>query len=399
MENQELTGNLNVNADKINLNDWLGISDDTTTANTANNSQVFLVPQNVKFTINAKADQVKYDKVDYNNINGNILIDNEEIVLKNMTTNVLDGHVTLSGTYSTRLHKKEPDIRFNYDIKDMDIQKAFLSYNTVQALMPIGKFLSGKLNSQLTMTGNLLGSMMPKLSSLSGNGNMLLLQGVLKKFAPLEKLATVLDIDRLKSITVKDIKNYIEFANGKVMVKPFTLKIDEIEMEIGGFHGFDNSIDYAIQMKLPRTLMGTQGNNFINNLAAEAIKKGIPLKLSETISLHIKMTGSISDPVIGINLKEIAGDAIKQLEDQAKDFIQAKIDSSKQKVKDSIQAVKEQVTDKVKDKLLEQLFGKDSADQNKPQDSTKKIPESGIKKTIKDILNRPKQPVKKDTLN
>jgi hypothetical protein len=48
---------------------------------------------------------------------------------------------------------------------------------------------------------------------------------------------------------------------------------------------------------------------------------------------------------------------------------------------------------------LEHLFGKDSAFQNYPLDSTKKIPESGIKKTITDILNRPKQPVKKDTLN
>ncbi len=397
MENQELTGSLNVQADKINLNDWLGISDDTATADAAKASQVFLVPENVRFSINAKVDQVKYEKVDYNDINGNIVIDNEEIVLKKVTANVLDGNVAINGTYSTRLHKQEPDIRFSYDIKDMDIQKAFLSYNTVQVLMPIGKFLSGKLNSQLTMTGNLLGSMMPKMSSLSGNGNMLLLQGVLKKFAPLEKLAAALGIDQLKSITVKDIKNYIEFANGKVMVKPFALKIDEIEMEIGGFHGFDNSIDYAIQMKLPRKLMGAQGNNLINNLAADAVKKGIPLNLSEIISLHIKMTGSITDPVIGINLKEIAGDAIKQLEDQAKDFIQAKIDSSKQKVKDSIQAVKEQVMEKTKDKLLDQLFGKDSTGQNKPQDSTKKIPESGIKKTIKDILNRPKQPVK-DTL-
>lgn len=397
MENQELTGSLNVNADKLNLNDWLGISADTSAATVANTNQVFLVPQNVKFSINAKASQVKYDKVDYDNINGSILIDNEEIVLKNVTTNVLGGHATLNGTYSTRLHKQEPDIRFSYDIKDMDIQKAFLSYNTIQALMPIGKFLSGKLNSQLTLTGNLLGNMMPKLNSLSGNGNMLLLQGVLKKFTPLEKLAAVLQIDRLKSISVKDIKNYIEFANGKVMVKPFTIKIDDIEMEIGGFHGFDNSIDYAIQMKLPRRLMGVQGNNLINNLAADAFKKGIPLNLSEIITLHIKLTGSISDPVIGINLKEIAGDAIKQLEDQAKEFIKAKIDSSKQKVKDSIQAVKDQVTEKAKDKLLEQLFGKDSTDQNKPRDTTKKIPESGIKKIIKDILNKPKQPVK-DTL-
>ena len=66
----------------------------------------------------------------------------------------------------------------------------------------------------------------------------------MKKFAPLEKFASTLQIDELKSITIKDIKNYIEFANGKVLVKPFTIKVKDIEMEIGGMHGFDQSIDY-----------------------------------------------------------------------------------------------------------------------------------------------------------
>jgi hypothetical protein len=259
--------------------------------------------------------------------------------------------------------------------------------------MPIGKFLAGKLNSQLSLTGNLNGNMMPDLSSLSGKGNLLLLQGVLKKFAPLEKLAAVLQIDRLKSISVKDIKNYIEFANGKVLVKPFKLKIDDIEMQIGGFHGFDQSIDYAIQMKLPRSIMGAKGNDLVSNLAAQANSKGIPLKLSETINLDIKMTGSISNPYIGINLKGMADDVVKDMEQQAKDFVQAKLDSAKQKVKDSLQAVKQQVTDKIKDKLKEQIFGKDATTQTtNPQDTSQKKPGQVIKNTLKDFFNKKKKP-------
>ena len=118
----------------------------------------------------------------------------------------LDGDVTLNGSYSTLLNKKEPDIGFSYDIKDMDVQKAFYAFNTIQALMPVGKFLSGKLNSQLSMVGKMQGDMMPKLMSLTGKGNLLLLKGVLMKFAPLEKLATVLQIDRLKKISLKELK-------------------------------------------------------------------------------------------------------------------------------------------------------------------------------------------------
>ena len=392
MQEAPLTGNLNVNADKMNLNDWMGTSDSTTTTSTS--SEPFLVPADINLTIKATAGKVKYDKVDYNNVNGTLVMNDEKIILQNIKTEVLDGNAVVNGSYSTKLNKKEPDIGLSYDIKDMDVQKAFLSYNTIQALMPIGKFLAGKLSSELSLTGNLNGNMMPDLKSLSGKGNLLLLKGVLQKFAPLEKLAAVLHIDRLKSISVKDIKNYIEFANGRVLVKPFTIKIEGIEMVIGGFHAFDQSIDYNIQMKLPRSMMGTEGNNLINNLVAQAISKGVPIKPSETINLNIKMTGSISNPSIGINLKEVAGDAIKELENQVKDFIQAKLDSAKQKAKDSLLSVKELAKDKIKDKLKEQIFGKDTtiAPNNNPPDTSQKKPAQPIKNILKNILNRNKKP-------
>lgn len=402
MQGQPLSGNLNVNADKLNLNDWMGtpatnapaVTEATTTVSNSS-GKPFLVPPAINFTIKANADNVKYDKVDYRNVNGTMVMNDEKITFQNVKTDALDGTLLLNGSYSTKLDKNKPDIGLTYDIKNIDVQKIFQSFNSIQSLMPIGKFLAGKLTSQMSFTGKLNGSMMPVMSSLTGNGNLFLLEGLLAKFAPLEKLAAVLQIDRLKSISLKEVKQFFEFANGKVMVKPFNISIEGIDMQIGGFHGFDQSIDYAIQMKLPRSLMGTKGNSFVNNLAAQANNKGIPIKLGETVNLSVKMTGSISNPSIGINLKEIAGDAIEDLKDQAKDFAQAKLDSAKAKVKDSLEAVKKQVTDKLKDKLKDKIFGKDTttAPVNNPQDTSKKKDESTIKKTLKGILNRNKKPV------
>jgi hypothetical protein len=317
----------------------------------------------------------------------------ERLTLQNIKTDALDGHVVVNGSYSTKLNKKEPDISLSYDITNMDVQKAFAAFNTSQALMPIGKFLAGKLNSQLSLTGSLYGEMMPKLNSLSGKGNLLLIEGILKNFAPVEKLAALLQIDRLKSISVKDIKSYFEFANGKVMIKPFTVKIDSIEMLISGFHGFDGSIDYAIQMKLPRKLLGAKGNSLINNLVADAAGRGLPFKLSETISLDIKMTGTVSNPFIGISLKGMVDDVVKDMEQQGKDFLQAKLDSAKLKAKDSLQLVKKQFEDNLKDKLKEQIFGKDTTTSNNNlPDSSKQNPGQTIKNTLKNIFNLRKKP-------
>ena len=222
---------------------------------------------------------MQYDKVTYNNVRGALTIQNETVRLQNVQTEALDGSIAFDGSYSTKQNKAKPDISLSYNVKDVDIQKAFYAYNTVQKLMPMGKFLAGKLTSQFSMVGKLDEKMFPDLSTLTGNGNLFLIQGILSKFQPLEKLASTLDVNELKDITLKDIKSHFEFANGKMLVKPFNVKVKDIEMQVGGMHGFDQSIDYIIGMKLPRKYLGTNGNALVNNLAAQANSKGIPVTL------------------------------------------------------------------------------------------------------------------------
>ena len=391
MQDQPLTGTLNIAADNMDLNDWMG-TDTTTSTTTATTADPFIVPSNIDLTINTKARKVKYDKVDYNNINGTIVVKDETVKLQNVKTEALDGTIAFTGSYSTKTNKKEPAISMNYDVKNVNVQKAFFAFNTIQAIMPIGKFLAGKLNSELAMTGNLGGDMMPDLKTLSGKGNLLLIEGLLKNFAPVEKLAAALQIDRLRSITIKDFKNYIEFANGKVLVKPFNLKVEDIEMQIGGMHGFDQSLDYIIEMKVPRKYLGNEGNNLVNGLITQATSKGIPVKLSEMVDLSVKMGGSVTNPSLKIDLQKVVGDAADELKEQAKDFAQQKIDSAKARAKDSLNVVKDKAKEVVKEKLLEQVFGKDTTKTNDPADSSKKKNDPGIKDKIKNIFIKPKKP-------
>jgi hypothetical protein len=355
MDNQTLAGNITANADNIDLNKWMGTTaaPAATAATTTSTAAPFAVPANLNMVVQTTAGKVTYDKVDYTNISGNLVLNDEKINLQNVKANALDGSVIINGSYATKVNKQKPDISLGYDIKNVDIQKAFFAYNTMQSLMPIGKYLAGKLHSELTMTGNLANDMMPLLNSLTGKGNMLLLEGVLAKFAPLEKIANALDVDRLKSISLKDIKNFIEFSNGKVLVKPFTVKVQDIEMEIGGFHGFDQSLDYTIKMKLPRSYMGTKGNTLVNNLVSSANAKGLPIKLSDVVNLSLKLTGSVNNPSVTVNLKEVAGDAMKDLQKQVEDFAKAKADSLKQKATDSLNVIKNLAEQKAKEKLAE----------------------------------------------
>jgi len=379
LQNQSLAGVMNIKADQVNLNDWMGTATDTSTKGTPA-AAPFAVPANIDFTVNAAADKVHYDKIDMQAVSGALVVKDETVSLNNIKTVMLDGTMNVSGSYSTKADKKKPAISLNYDVKGFDVEKTFNAFNTVQKLMPVGKFISGKLSSQLSFTGKLGDNMMPDLQSLTGNGNLLLIEGFLKKFAPVEKLAALINVKELESFSLKDVKNYIEFSNGKVLVKPFKVKVNDIEMEIGGMHGFDQSLDYLINMKVPRSLMGDKGNSFVNGLVSQVNSKGVPVKLGDFVNLKINMGGSITSPVLKADLKQSANSLADDLKQQATDFAKAKVDSAKKAVvaavKDTVASLKKQAIQTAGDELKKQLFSKGDTSKTNGTDTKKNIGES-----------------------
>jgi len=401
MKDEPLTGTLNVSADKVDLNKLMGATSDAPdTATAAASTAPFAVPKNINLTLNTMVDQVKYDKVDYNNINGTLVLKDETVALKDVKMNALDGSIGLNGSYSTKVSKSKPDITLAYDVQNLDVQKTFNAFNTVQKLMPIGKFIAGKLTSKMTMKGKLGEDMMPDMTSLTGEGTLFLLQGFLSKFQPLEKLASTLNITDLQAISLKDIKNYFEFANGKVLVKPFTVKVKDMDMEIGGMHGLDQSLDYVLNLKVPRAKLGEKANSFVNNLAAQANSKGVPVKLSDFVNLKVNVGGSITSPTIKTDLKNAGSSLAQDMKDQANQFVEAKkaaadsaVAAAKQATKDSIASAKNQVVKGLKEELGKQLSGqKDSTGAGGTKDVKK-----GLEETGKGLLNNLLKKKKKDT--
>ena len=144
-------------------------------------------------------------------------------------------------------------------------------------------------------------------------------------------------------------------------------------------------------MKVPRKYLGNEGNNLLNSLASQASAKGIPVNLGEVVNLNIKMAGKINDPAIKTELKEVAGDAVKDMQQQAVDFAKAKADTVKQTVKDTLTAVKKQVLSDLKDEAKNKLFGNKDSVKTTGLDDTKKKTESTIKNTFNNLLKRGKK--------
>ena len=203
---QPLSARLWVNADKLNLNDWMGVSADTTAKAAA--AVPFVVPSNLDVHLISKIDQLHYDNIDIQKFEGGLQIIDESVKLIGIRGNALGGVIKINGSYSTKESKSSPAIAMTYDVAGVDVQKTFYAFNTAQKLMPIGKFLAGKLSSVLSANGKLGENMSVDMNTLSGNGAIFLIEGFLSKFAPLDKIAATLQVKELEQISLKDVKTY-----------------------------------------------------------------------------------------------------------------------------------------------------------------------------------------------
>lgn len=387
--NAPLRAKFSATTPEVNLSNW-NISPGTATASPSA-VKPFIVPSDLLLDITVHADRLISDDVQLTDLDGKVLFADKKILFENVSGNGLGGKINVDGSYSSANDALHPDVTLHYKLTNLDVQQTFRLINTAKMLMPIAEYLSGTLTSELTATGKLGDNFHPIYSSLFGNGNLLLLNGLLQKFKPLEVIAERLDIDRLSNIATKEIRNRFSFENGMVSVLPFKFTLfGNYEFEIAGRHGFDNSLDYAIKLTLPKKELGNKGDQLLQSLLSKAGSIGLNIKPDEKVSFFIKLTGFLKTPNVDIQLFKTLTNEFEELKKQAEEQIKSKLDSTKEVLKDTLRNIKKDVIEGIKDKI----FTKEDTSTKQPAKDTSNKKKEAIKSVI-DIFNRK---TKKDSL-
>ncbi len=388
LHHEALKGSMHFAADQLDVNKFMGPPTPQPDPKTQAPMTVFVVPDNLDIMVKAEVGTVLYDQLKLTDVQGAMLIRNEVIALQNINCKGLDGTIKMNGFYGTATDKKSPDIQFDYGVDNIDVQKTYTSVGMVQKMMPAGKYISGKMNSHLSVAGKLGSNMQPVMNSLTGKGDLQMLSGLISNFPVTDQIADKLNMPKLKSFPVKDMKMSFTFENGRVTVQPYKFKIDQAEIEVAGSHGFDQTIQYGVNIGAPTAMMGSQGTSLVNNMLAQANTKGLALKLGDKVNLALKITGTVTAPKVETNLKNLAGDAVDDVKKQVADLVKHKADSVKAVVKDTVKAIKTQVVAAAKDELKKQfLGGGDSTKKTNTTDAVKDAAEKA-KKGLKGLFGK-----------
>ena len=304
----KLKGNFNVNSNTFYVNDFMVASTEGgKNENTeVNKGEALKIPAFLDCNINVNSTKVYYDNIALTNVKGSLALDDGEAILSDMTSDIFDGRIKMSGLVSTK--GTVPTFAMDLSMDSFDISKSFNGLELLQAIAPIAKALNGKLNTSISLKGNLSENYTPKLTTISGNAFAELLTTTLKStnidlFNKINEKLTFIDLNK---ISIDDIKTKLSFDDGKVNVKPFSFNYKEIEITVAGSHGFDQSLDYNATFQIPAKYLGTEVTSLLSQIKSADAK-------NVTIPVSTKITGNFSSPSFTTDLASATKDLVVKL--------------------------------------------------------------------------------------
>lgn len=425
-DNRTLGGELNVSSNYFDLNQFMtatpppSVPTQKTPPQTPTTpTEPFLVPKNVNVKMGGKMNRITYTNMDLRNVVGNIVIANEEVRIENASANAFDGSMGIKGGYNTQ-NPAKPTYNMSFDMKSIDFQQSFNTFNTFQKAAPIGTYVKGKYSTVMNFSGELGKDMSPNMQTVNAEGLFHTLNGMISGFKPLEEIGNRLNIAELKSLDLKDTKNWFEIKNGMFNVREFDKSIKDIALKIGGSHSLTNEMNYTIKARVPRKYLqgnavGAAAGAAFDNVVKEAGKFGVNIQNSEFVNVQFTFTGSMLSPKVAMKFvsgegksttevaKEATDAALKRAEDSLRNRANQELDKMKEKAKsaadraaDSLANVARRKAEEAKEKAAEEIrkrageqLGKEA--QKKLEEQIDKVGGDKVKQQtdkLKDQLNK-----------
>ena len=309
LSKQDLKGRFDVQSDTFNVTDLLA-SEETTTGGgdgrSAQTEEAVALPDFLDATLNFAANKVIYDNLVLENTTGTVALKEQTANLSNVTSNIFGGNISLDGNVSTK--NSTPTFAMDLDLKSIDIDESFKELSFLKYLAPIAKALQGKINTELSLSGNLTNDLIPDVKTLVGSAlaNIATAEVNPEQTPLLAALEGQLSFLKLDKLSLKDVSTVLNFENGNIVVQPFSFDVEGINIAVEGGHGLDKSMNYNVTMDVPAKYLGSDVGKLLAKLDPEDAE-------NMTVGLPIGLTGSFTSPKINLDTQAAVSTLTKQL--------------------------------------------------------------------------------------
>jgi hypothetical protein len=392
-----LNGKLNFSSNLIDANQFLSSEEAapaTTAADTAS-VEAPEIPANINFTLTSRIGKLLYTNMEITDFAGAVVVANQKLSFNNIGLNTLGAAIKMDGYYETT-NPIKPTVAIDFGISNLDIQKAFTTFNTVKTVAPIAENMKGSFSTTFNMTSQLDKYLNPVYPTLFATGVLTIPNAEISDVKVFNKIGDALKNDKFKKVAISNVKIDYKVENGRVYTQPFDLKVAGQKLNLSGSTGLDQTIDYKGLVSISRKDLGAVNTALETALKGLNDKAGSNISMSGNVDVGLGLTGTFSDPKITTNLADLAKKEASSLKDQAKDeldrqkkMLEDKARAEADRLKKETEAKAKAEADKLKQKAEEEkerLRKEAEAKAKAEEEKAKKKAEEEAKKKLKGIF-------------
>lgn len=305
LKDKMLAGELSTTSKYMNIDELLAVEKPKTTADTnthqtsnaatSTDAKTINIPDNINFTLSSKFDNLIYDNLDLKNVVGDIRIENSELIIDNMQMDAAGGNIALTGVYSTATNE-QPHIKMAINITKVKLNEALENFALLRNYIPLAESTTGTFSTNFNINTELYNTMIPNYSTMNGKGNIKANKIGIKNAETVNKFAEALSIKDGKELHINDINLNFNLINGSLNVEPTKFKIAGMDAGLNGSTSLDKSINYNVNVDIPRSKFGKSANNLVDGLISQLNSYGTNFSVGDIIPLYFTIGGTIENP-------------------------------------------------------------------------------------------------------
>ncbi len=289
----------------------------------ADSVTAFQVPENLDLSFQSAIQKAVYDKIPINNINGLIKIKDQKMELTNLTMDMLQGKLSVNGSYTSNSVKK-PLFDFKLNMENIDLPTAYQSLSSFQHYLPIAARSQGKFSTQFGLSGAMNEKMNIVPTSLNGLGVFNAQNLSIIDSPVFDQIRGIIKKEKLKNVKIDDFTAKFQFENGRLNMNPFKTTIADQQATIYGSLSAAREINLNMDFVINREDLGADINKGLDILpGSQNIKM---------IDASVILKGSLTKPEVSLDLSK----ARAQIEQQVKKASVEELKGSVKKIGDEL---------------------------------------------------------------
>ncbi len=238
---------------QLNLDNYIHTSRNGQQHQDAREPLIF--PSNVELSLDFLVDELTFRKFSSTLFRGKLSYKPKMMTLNEVEFNSMDGAISGNGVIAQRIND---DFMFQSQLqmRNVDMQKMFYSFNNFEQTFIHGDHLQGKLTGNLGFISEWNPYLQIIWEKLVADSKVEIRNGELINFEPMLGLSRFIDVAELQHIRFSTLQNEIFIRNQVITIPQMDINSSAFNISGSGTHRFDGHFDYRMRVLLSDVLYG-----------------------------------------------------------------------------------------------------------------------------------------------